>query len=192
MRVKKLVIIPVLAMTLAACGVAEWVKAAQEILPVVLPMVTNMVAAVSLLEGKTVSPTDLNTISQTANQVSADLNLVGQLVNQYQSSPSSTTLSKINYALVDVNTHLNALMPALHISDPATMQKISAISTLITSEVTSMEQILPIVSGSQAQAMSRVAAPLSAAQLKSRYDAIVTQPSTNTDVDAVFAKAVLK
>lgn len=192
MRVKKLIIIPVLAMTLAACGVAQWVKAAQEILPVVLPMVTNMVTAVSLLEGKTVSPTDLNTISQTANQVSADLNLVGQLVNQYQSSPSTTTLSKINNALVDVNSHLNALMPALHISDPATVQKISAIATLITSEVTSMEQILPIVSGGQTHAMSRVAVPLSAAQLKSRYDAIVTQPSTNTDVDAVFAKAVLK
>lgn len=192
MRVKKLILIPVLAMTLAACGVAEWVKAAQEILPVVLPMVTNMVTAVSLLEGKTVSPTDLNTISQTANQVSTDLNLVGQLVNQYQSSPSPTTLSKINNTLVDVNTHLNALMPALHISDPATVQKISAIATLITSEVTSMEQILPIVSGSPAHAMSHVAAPLSAAQLKSRYDAIVTQPSPNTEVDAVFAKAVLK
>ncbi|MGH9352331.1 MAG: hypothetical protein ACRD2G_09250 [Terriglobia bacterium] len=188
----KFLAIPALAVVLAACGVAQWVKAAQQILPIVLPMVTNLVAAVSLLEGETISPSDLNTISQTANQVSTDLNLVGQLVNQYQSSPSTTTLSSINNALADVNAHLNALMPALHITDPATVQKITAIAMLINTEVSSIEQILPLVSGGQAHATSRVAVPLNAAQLKRQYDAIVTQPSSNAQVDAAFAKAVLK
>ncbi|MGH9343193.1 MAG: hypothetical protein ACRD19_05465 [Terriglobia bacterium] len=192
MRVKKLILIPALAVALAGCGVAQWVKAAQQILPVVLPMVTNLVTALSLLEGKTVSPADLNTISQTANQVSTDLNLVGQLVNQYQSSPSTTTLNSINNALVDVNAHLNALMPALHITDPATVQKITAIATLVNSEVNSIEQILPLVSSGQAHAASRVVVPLNAAQLKRQYDAIVTERSSNAQVDAAFAQAVLK
>lgn len=192
MKNGKLLLIPVLAVALAACGVAQWVKSAQQILPVVLPMVTNLVTAVTMLEGKTVSATDLNTISQTANQVSADLNLVGQLVNQYQSSPNTSTLSNINNALADVNTHLNELMPALHISDPATTQKITAVVGLIASEVTSMEQILPLVTNSQAHAISRAAVPMTAAQLKGQYDEIVTRPTSNMQVNAAFAKAVLK
>ncbi|MGH9377173.1 MAG: hypothetical protein ACRD1I_00105 [Terriglobia bacterium] len=188
----KFLAIPILVAVFAACGVAQWVKAAQQILPVVLPMVTNLVAAVSLLEGQTISASDLNTISQAANQVSADLNMVGQLVDQYQSSPSTTTLDKINTSLVDVNTHLNALMPALHITDPATVQKITAIAALISSEVNSIEQILPMVSAGQAHTAAQMAVPLNAAQLKKRYDTIVTQHSSNAQVDAAFAKAILK
>lgn len=193
MRRAKFLAVPILVVVLAACGFQQWVKAAQQILPVVLPMITNMVVAVSLLEGKTVSPSDLNTISETANQVSADLNLVGQLVDQYQSSPSPTTVEKINTALADVNAHLNSLLPALHITDPATVQKITAVTTLIDSEVNSIEQILPIVSGGQAHAQARAAAiPLSADQLKRQYNAIVARPTANPQVDAAFARAALK
>lgn len=192
MKIGKFLIIPVLAVTLVGCGLAEWVKTAQQILPVVLPMVTNLVTAVTMLEGKTVSATDLNTISQTANQVSADLNLVGQLVNQYQSSPSPNTLSNINNALADVNTHLNELLPALHITDQSTTQKITAVVGLISSEVTSMEQILPLVTNGQAHAVSRAPVPMTASQLKGQYDEIVTRPTSNSQVNAAFARAVLK
>lgn len=192
MKIGKFFIIPALAVALAGCGIAQWVKTAQQLLPVVLPMVTNLVTAVTMLEGKTVSAADLNTISQTANQVSADLNLAGQLVNQYQSSPNASTLADINTALVDVNTHLNQLLPALHISDQATTQKITAVVGLITSEVMSMEQILPMVTNSQAHAISHAAAPMTASQIKSHYDAIVTQPTSNALVNAAFSKAVLK
>lgn len=192
MKIKKMLLIPALVAALAGCGVAEWVKAAQQILPVVLPMVTNLVAAVSLLQGKTVSGADLNIITQTANQVSSDLNLAAQLVNQYQSSPSPNTLNSINNALFDVNSHLNALMPALHINDPATVQKINAIAQLITSEVNSMEQVLPLVTGSPAHSVTKVNAPLSADQLKARYDAIVSQPTSNAEVNEAFGRAVLK
>jgi hypothetical protein len=193
MRRAKVLAVPILAVALAACGVQQWVTVAQQILPVVLPMITNMVVAVSLLEGKTVSPSDLNTISQTANQVSADLNLVGQLVDQYQSSPSPITVEKINTALADVNTHLNSLLPALHITDPATVQKITAITTLIDSEVNSIEQIMPLISGSQAHARARTAViPLSAGELKKQYNAIIARPTPNAQVDAAFAGAALK
>ncbi|MGH9449833.1 MAG: hypothetical protein ACRD11_04750 [Terriglobia bacterium] len=193
MKKAKFVAIPVLTLTLLACGVAQWVKAARQILPVVLPMVTNLVTAVSLLQGKTVSPTDFTTISNTSNQISSDLNLVGQLVNQYETSPNATTVEKINSALQDVSTNLNGLLASLHISDPATIQKITAVTTLISSEMNSIIQILPAVSSGQLGAPRQGAAlPLSAAELKRQYNGIVSQPTANASVNSAFAGATLK
>src|SRR5579883_3140562 len=130
-EMKKLLLIPILAAALLGCDTAQWIKTAQEILPVVLPMVTNPVSAV-----------DLDTITRTANVVSNDLNLAGQLVSQYQSSPDPTTIGKINVVLGEVQSNLSGLLPALHISDSATAQKISAVVMLINSEVSSIQQIL--------------------------------------------------
>lgn len=193
MKKAKFLAIPVLAAALAACGVAQWVKTAQQILPVVLPMITNLVTAVSLLEGKTVSPADFRAISSTASQVSGDLNLVGQLVNQYEGSKDTTTVDKINSTLADVNAHLSALLTAVHISDPATVEKVTAIVTLIDTEVNSIEQILPIVSNGQSKAVVLAAhRPLSAPELKAEYNRIVSQSTSNAAVNAAFAKLTLK
>lgn len=193
MKKVKFAAIPVLTLALFGCGVAQWVKAAQQILPIVLPIITNLVTAVSLLQGKTVSPTDFNAISHTANQVSADLNLVGQLVNQYETSPDVTTVEKINSALQDVSKNLNGLLAALHISDPATIQKITAVTTLINSEMNSIIQILPAVSGGHLSVPPGGAAlPLTAAQLKRQYNAIISQTTANAAVNSAFAGAELR
>lgn len=192
MKRVRFIAIPALALALFGCGVAQWVKAAQQILPVVLPMVTNLVSAISLLQGKTVSAADFRSINDTANQVSADLNLVGQLVDQYQSSPNATTVAKISSALQDVNAHLSQLLTSLHISDPSTAEKVTAIATLINTEVNSIIQILPATSSNRTKVRASTVAPLSAAQLKHRYNAIVSQPTQNAQVDAAFAGAALK
>ncbi|MGH9358211.1 MAG: hypothetical protein ACRD4Q_00030 [Candidatus Acidiferrales bacterium] len=193
MRLAKILLIPILATALVGCATAQWVKIAEQILPVVLPMVTNMVTAVSLLQGKTVSASDLSTITQTSNQIANDLNLVGQLINQYDASPNISTVQKIQSALADVHANLNGLLPALHISDPATVQKVTAIVTLIGSEVDSLSQLLPVVSSGKLQAREgALAAPLGPAQLKQEYNAIVTQSTANNAVNQAFAKAVLE
>ncbi|MGH9325432.1 MAG: hypothetical protein ACRD2B_01885 [Terriglobia bacterium] len=191
---KRFLVVPVLAlaMLVGACGAAQWVKVAQQILPVVLPMVTNLVTAVGLLQGKTVSAADLNSITQSANQVCSDLNLVGQLISQYQSSPNVTTVEKINTVIAEVNSNLNALLPALHISDPATIQKIAAIVTLVSSEVNSLEQLLPTVSAGKLTArQAAIPAPLNAGELKKQYNAIVTRTTANPQVNRAFAGATL-
>src|SRR5579875_1463384 len=193
MRRTKILLVPILVIALAGCGVAQWVKLAQQILPVVLPMVTNLVTAVSLLEGKTISSPDLSIITQTANQVSNDLNPVGQLINQYDSSPNVTTVQKIQTALQDVHSNLNGLLPALHINDPATVQKISAVVTLIGTEVDSLAQLLPVISSGKLQVRKGpLTLPLGPKQLKQEFNAVVTQPTANANVNQVFAKAVLK
>ncbi len=190
---KKFLLVPVLAAALAACDTAQWIKTAQEILPVVLPMVTNLVTAAGLLQGKTVSATDLDTITRTANEVSNDLNLAGQLVSQYQSSPNPTTIGKINVVLGEVQSNLSGLLPALRISDSATTQKISAVVMLINSEVSSIQQLLPIVSGGKATARPGAGAvPLSADKLKEKFNAIVNQPTNNPAVNQAFAVVSLR
>lgn len=193
MRKIKFLTIPVLALVLFGCEASQWVKVAQQILPVVLPMVTNLVSAVSLLQGKTVSAADVNMINQTASQVSNDLNLAAQLINQYQTSPNVTILQRLNTALEEVHTNLSSLLPALHIADPATIQKIAAIVMLVDNEVNSLQQVLPAVSGGKLSARPGVTgAPLSADQLKAQFDAIVAQPTGNAEVNQAFAKVALK
>jgi len=193
MRRTKILLIPILVIALAGCGAAQWIKVAEQILPVVLPMVTSLVTAVSLLQGKTISSPDLTTITQVANQVSNDLNLVGQLINEYDASPNVTTVQKIQTALGDVHANLNGLLPALHSSDPATVQKISAVVTLIGAEVDSLAQLLPVISSGKLQARKGpIAVPLGPSQLKQEFNAVVTQPTANAEVNQAFAKIVLK
>jgi hypothetical protein len=81
---------------------------------------------------------------------------------------------------------LSGLLPALHISDSATAQKISAVVMLINSEVSSIQQILPIVSGGKVTARPATT-PLSANKLKEKFNAIVNQPTNNPVVNQAFA-----
>ncbi len=194
-RISMMVAVPVLAAALvtAGCGVAQWIQTVEQIVPVVLPMVSNLIAAVALLEGKTVTAQDLTTITNAATQISSDLSLVGQLIQQYQAQPATGTLNQISSAVSDAQSHLSQILPALHITDASTVQKITAIVNLISGELTAIANVIPLVqSGNTAQAKRQAAKLLSARQLKARFDAIVTAPTSNAIVNAAFARAVLK
>lgn len=179
---------PVLALCFVACGVAQWIKSAQQLLPVVLPMVTNLVTAATMLEGKTITAAQLSIVNSTTSQASRDLALAGKLVSEYQATPSPTTLDKINNALSDVNSNLNQLLPAAHITDEATVEKIQEVVSLIVNEVEAVQQILPVLK-TRAQAARAPSAILSAKRLKQMYKSIIAQSSGNVVVDAAFAKA---
>jgi hypothetical protein len=194
-KVSRMLAVPVLAaaLAMAGCGIAQWIQTVEQVIPVVLPMVSNLIAAVALLEGKTVSAQDLTTLTNTATQVSNDLSLLGQLIQQYQAQPAATTLDKISSTVSDTQNQLGQILPALHITDAATVQKITAIVNLISEELNAIAKVIPAVTtGSTSAAKVLTARVLSAQELKTRFNAIVTEPAGNGVVNAAFASVALK
>jgi hypothetical protein len=192
-------------MILTACSTA-WITEAEEIVAALVPAAANLLTLVGALEGNGVSTQDLQLMQSVGTQAQTDLQLISTLVTQYQQATDAATqaslLAKIQTAITTVQSNLSGLLPALHITDPATQAKVTAVIGLILSEVQSLEAIIPIVqpvatsSNSAAKASAKLKAksvkpPLSASQFRASYNAIMTAKTGNAKLDAASAKCKL-
>ncbi len=200
-------------MMFTACSTA-WIGAAEQIVAVLIPAATNVVALVAALQGKTVSTTDLQLIQNAGTQAGADLQLIQALIAQYQKADASAKpgiLNQIQTATRTVQGNLNGLLPALHIQDVATQAKITAVIGILLSEVESLAAIVPLVqvgaelpqlstssgqavsqtkrtaSTSSGQAMGHPKAPLTASEFVASYNATMTAKTGNADLDRATA-----
>jgi hypothetical protein len=193
------------AMILTACSTA-WIAEAEEIVAALIPAAANLLTLIEALQGNGVSTQDLQVMQSASTQAQADLQLINTLVTQYQQATDAATqaslLAQIQTAITTVQSNLSGLLPALHITDPATQAKVTAVIGLILSEVQSLEAILPAVqpavslSASVAQASAktktkRVKPPLSASQFRASYNAIMTAKTGNATLDGAAAKCKL-
>ena len=212
MKSKKLNVVRALAalvlcatMILTACSTA-WIAEAEEIVAALIPAAANLLTLIEALQGNGVSTQDLQVMQSASTQAQADLQLINTLVTQYQQATDAATqaslLAQIQTAITTVQSNLSGLLPALHITDPATQAKVTAVIGLILSEVQSLEAILPAVqpavslSASVAQASAktktkRVKPPLSASQFRASYNAIMTAKTGNATLDGAAAKCKL-
>jgi hypothetical protein len=179
-----------------ACS-TTWINEAEEIVAALLPATANLVTLVATLEGKNVSAADLQTIQSAGTQAGADLQLVKSLVTQYQKADASTQpglLNEIQSAINAVQSTLTSLLPALHIKDPATQAKITAVIGIVLSEVQSVAAIVPLVDPSASPEMMTLAAkqmkkqsPLTANAFVASYNATMTAKTGNADLDEAAA-----
>jgi hypothetical protein len=192
-------------MILTACSTA-WITEAEEIVAALIPAAANLLTLIEALQGNGVSTQDLQTMQSASTQAQTDLQLINTLVTQYQQATDAATqallLAQIQTAITTVQSNLSALLPALHITDPATQAKVAAVIGLILSEVQSLEAILPAVqpvvtSGTSAAKASAalktksVKPPLSANQFRASYNAIMTAKTGNATLDGAAAKCKL-
>jgi len=190
---RKLLTVIVIGCVLAlgtACS-TSWISEAQAIIAVLIPAADGVLEFSALQDGKTVSAQDLQTISNYANQANSDFGLLGSLISQYQGKPTADTLSKIDAAFSVAQSNLNALLPALHIVDKATIAKLTAEVNLIGSELASMQALIPIIKGqsvpvASAKCAARLvsinnikpsAPPMTAKQFKKAFNAIMARNS---------------
>ncbi|MBZ5678664.1 MAG: hypothetical protein LAO24_01015 [Acidobacteriia bacterium] len=188
----------ILCMTISftACS-TDWVGQAQEIVAVLVPAATNVVALVAALEGKSVSAQDLRMIQNAGTQASGDLQLILALITQYQKADESTKpaiLNKIQTAIGTVQANLESLLPALHIKDAATQAKITAVVGIVLSEVQSLAAIVPLVSASPPTLAAKSAArtghpkaPLTAGEFVASYNATMRAKTGKPELDRVTA-----
>jgi hypothetical protein len=212
MKSKKLNVVRALAalvlcatMILTGCSTA-WITEAEDIVAALIPAAANLITLIEALQGNGVSAQDLQVMQSASTQAQTDLQLINTLVTQYQQATDAamqaSLLAQIQTAITTVQSNLSTLLPALHITDPATQAKVTAVIGLILSEVQSLEAILPAVQpavtsgGSAAKASAKpkttkVTPPLSASQFRASYNAIMTAKTGNAKLDGAAAKCKL-
>jgi hypothetical protein len=181
-----------LTITLSGCSTA-WISQAEEIVAVLIPAATNIVALVTGLRGGNVSAQDLQAIQSAGTQAAADLQLIQSLVAEYQKADAQAQpgiLTQIQTAIGTVQSNLAAILPALHIKDAATEAKVTAIVGVVLAEVQSLAAIVPLVNPQASAAMIQRAqqqaskqAPLTASEFVASYNATMTAKTGKADVD---------
>jgi hypothetical protein len=188
-------------LTFSGCS-TNWISEGEEVVSVLIPATTNIVALVAAIGGKTVSAADVQTIQNAGSQAEADLQLIQSLMTAYQKADASAQpgiLSQIEMAINTVQNNLQNLLLALHIKDAATQAKITAVVGLVLSEVQSLAAIMPVVragAGSPTLAAqnaaivghpARATVPLSATEFVNSYNATLTAKTGNSDLDRTTA-----
>ncbi len=199
-RFGRIGIVVVLCMTMALSGCStDWIGQVEQVVAVLIPAATNIVALVTALQGKSVSAGDLKTIQSAGTQAGADLQLIQALVAAYQKADETAKpgiLNQIQTAIGTVQGNLQGLLPALHIQDAATQAKITAVVGIVLSEVQSLAAIVPLVSAKgeaptlaakNAARMGHPRLPLTASEFVASYNATLTAKTGNMDLDRATA-----
>ena len=185
MKSRHVILITTLALALAvpACTLPSWVGEAESIAKVALPVVEGIA---SIVGGGPV-----------VTQVVNDINLVISLLDRYQASPATGTLAEIQAGIAAVNADLQQILPAAHIQNPATQNKVAAIVELVASEFSDIASLAPQVTGQALQPEMRIGKsapklPFTAKEFKAQYNRIVRTKTGNAECDKLFEGKDLK
>ena len=183
----------VLAIAIVATGCsAQWINTALQDLPVLTQMALNIATLVTTLaSGQQASTADVAVIQNISAQASRDLNLLQTLFNEYKSSPSATTLQKIQSTISDLNQNLPAVLQSAHISNPTLSARITAGVNLILTTVNSFASLMPQTS-MPASRKAQTGSQLRAQDLKKQWNQQVCAPTGNSALDAAFAQSLLR
>jgi hypothetical protein len=192
----KTLLVMLLCLSLIATGCsAEWIKVALADLPVLLQMALNIGTLVTTLQsGQQLSTSEAAEIQNISNEASRDLNLLETLYNEYEASPSPSTIQKIQNTIADINQNLPALLQAAHIVDPVISTRVAAAVNLILSTVNSFATLIP-QSGTPAasqKVMRRAIAIPRASDLKKQWNQQVCGPTGKAVLDSAFATCEVK
>jgi|SRR6185312_15246638 len=168
---------------MAACaGLPAWVSQAQQVLPVAVSAVAAILSLVAGLEGKTLDAATVANIQTIANEVNTGIVDIEALVKQYQDHASDGLLSSIQTAANVVVANLQKLMSDAQIKNAETQQKITAIANLVVAELQAWASTLPLL---QAKAGAKVTltVPATVSAFKDSFNAIISTPTGNPDVD---------
>ena len=174
-----------LATLVPSCTTPSWVSEAESIVKVALPIVEGLASVVGT--------------GPVVTQVVNDINLIITLLDQYQATPAAGTLGQIQAALNTANADIGQILPAAHIQNAATQNKVEAILQLVTSEFSTIASLIPapavgaLAAGPKpAMANPGGELPFTAKQFKSQYNKIVLAKTGDAACDQAFQGKELK
>jgi hypothetical protein len=176
-----LIILLALVLAVPACTAPSWVAEAENIAKVALPIVEGITSIVGA--------------GPVVTQVVKDINLLITLFEQYQATPATTTLQQIQAGLTTVNADMQQILPAAHIQDAATQNKVTAIVQLVLSEFSNIASLVPEAAGSGQKAVGSKQAPelpFTAKEFKAQYNKIVRTKTGDPVCDRAFEGKELK
>jgi hypothetical protein len=163
MKLKAVLAIVLILTTFNMSCTTSWVQVALNDLPVLIQIAT---AIISFFPA---ASQDAAVVAQISTQAQADLNLILSLYNDYKSTPTPTTLAKIQAAIADAQTNLPALLQAAHISNPALVQKVTAAVNIILTTIAAISALIPVSAAGGFKAISGKATVPSASDLKKAW-----------------------
>ena len=195
MKLKKSILAGLLAVTMFATACStSWVSSAIAITNALLPVAVNVIQLVTAMQGSGASTTDVALAQKWATAVSADLTVVQTLLNQYNTAAAADKpgfLNKLQDALQVVSSDLGTLLPALHISNPQTQAKVTAMVGLVVAEVSA---IAALVNAAQRKTSIARGTPkvMEAASFKAAYKTVVKAPTGYVRLDEATTALVLQ
>jgi len=183
------------AMFATACS-TSWVTEAIAITNAILPVAVNIIQLVTALQGTAAASNDTTLAQKWANTVTADLTTLQTLLNQYNAAAAGAKpgkLGRIETAIQATQNDLGTLLPALHIANPQTVAKITAIVGLISAELQSIEALVQAVRGPKTSAWHSLSfqRPMGAKEFNFAYKMLIKSPSGYAPLDAATGALVL-
>jgi hypothetical protein len=157
----------------------SWVSEAEQIVAILVPAATNIVALAGLAQGG-VSARDIQMIVSWSGEANKDFNIIGGLLNQYNQAAADAKpgiLDQIQAAIQTAQMNLGTLLPALHVTNSDTQAKVSAGVQLVLQEVASLAALIPVLQGKSTAAHVGSPKPLTAKAFKKEYNAAINTPS---------------
>ena len=192
LKFKALSVLLAVTMAFTACT-SSWVAQAQAIVAILGPAVGVILNLIAAFGGKTVPLQDVAFVQTWTQQLQTDFGIIGQLLDKYNAAEATAKpgiLTEIDTALQTAQGQLNQLLPALHITDVATVAKVTSLIGAVISSVESLMQLVAIAQGKAAG--KRAVKAQNAKSFKAEFNARLVAASGNAALDAVAASLVLK
>lgn len=168
-------------------GTAAWLSDAGQIIPLAASMVASILTLVAGLQGKSVSQEDLNIVTDFSQRAESGLKDVEALVDEYKRNATPTLQGEILAAAKAVDDNIQKFLADTKIVDTALAAKVTAIGTLVDSQLQAWIQVIPSLTAKAGEKVS-FTVPYSSKEFKQAFDAVLNAPSGSPDVDAAVAK----
>lgn len=166
-----------LVILFTGCATA-WIGQADNIIAALIPAI-NAALAILAAFGIGVSPAALAAIQAWGTQAQDALNnVVKPALDAYNSASAAvqaTLLNNIKAALDSIITNLNTAMADVHVTNPATQAKITAIFAVVEAFLVSLANLLPVLQGKVTdlhEAHDLVHAVIPVKEFKSEFNAL--------------------
>lgn len=167
-----------LMLLVTGCTTA-WTSEASNIITLLVPAIASALSILAAF-GVGLSPTAMSSIQAWAKQATDSLATVKSLIDQYNAAEATAKpglLTEIETVIATITNNLAELEPQLHITDPSTQAKISAVIGAIQAELNSLLNLIPVIQGQ----------PLAAEEMHARIKTLKTASQFKADFNAKVA-----
>ena len=168
---------------LSGCTTA-WTGEASNIISVLIPAVQAILGLIAALGAK-IPPNAAQDISDWGTQAQQGLQQIKGLIDQYNNAEAQAKpglLIEIQTAAETIVNNLNQILPTLHITDPATQQKITAVANAIMAELQALVGVIPALQG-KLHLRDIKDMPLDAGHFVHNFNATMTESTGNAEID---------
>jgi hypothetical protein len=178
-----------------ACS-CNWVDEVSSIIPVVGAAATAFIGLLTAFGAK-VSPDLLSKVTSWQQQLQSDLKELSSLINQYDSADpgpaKDSILSDIETAANVIVSNFSAILPDLHVDNPSTQAKITAVANAILVQLQSIAALIPVAKGqAKIQAVANAGKlAMNAQQFTTHFNQILTHATGDPATDSVVNSSPL-